>query len=99
MASKLFTFTLTYVTRTKLTTPGTAEEHTRQETPTTNHIDRQPTHLTDQARSNIEKAARETHNTNTAAMHASAQQQPAIITLTQQGHQQILSANAARCQP
>ena len=29
---------------------------------------------------------------NTAAVHSSAQQQPAIITLTQQGHQQILSA-------
>ena len=35
---------------------------------------------------------------NTAAVHASAQQQPAIITLTQQGHQQIVSANAARCE-
>ena len=31
---------------------------------------------------------------NTAAVHASAQQQPANITLTQQGHHQILSANA-----
>ena len=35
---------------------------------------------------------------NTAAVHASAQQQPAIITHTQQGHHQILSANAARCE-
>ena len=33
---------------------------------------------------------------NTAAVHASAQQQPTMITLTRQGHQQILSANAAR---
>ena len=33
--------------------------------------------------------------TNTAAVHASTQQQPAIITLTQQVHDQILSANAA----
>ena len=35
---------------------------------------------------------------NTAAVHASAQQQPAIITRTQQGHHQILSTNAARCE-
>ena len=37
------------VTQRKLQTPGTAEEHKRQETPTTNAIDRQPTNLTDQA--------------------------------------------------
>ena len=35
---------------------------------------------------------------NTAAVHVSAQQQPAIITLTHQGQHQILSANAARCE-
>ena len=35
---------------------------------------------------------------NTAAVHASAQQHPAIITLTQQGPHQILSANAAPCE-
>ena len=35
---------------------------------------------------------------NTAAVHASAQQQPTIITHTRQGHHQILSANAARCE-
>ena len=87
------------VTRRKLKTPGTAEEHKRQETPTINPIDRQPTHLTDQAPSTIERAARETQTPiNTAAVHASAQQQPAIITLTQQDHHQILSADAACCE-
>ena len=35
---------------------------------------------------------------NTAAVHASAQQQPTISTHTRQGHHQILSANAARCE-
>ena len=34
---------------------------------------------------------------NTAAVHASAQQ-PTIITHTRQGHHQILSANAALCE-
>ena len=38
--------------------------HKRQETPANNLTDRQPTHLTDQAPSTIERAARETHNTN-----------------------------------
>ena len=38
--------------------------NTRQETPTINPINRQPTHLTDQAPSTIERAARETHSTN-----------------------------------
>ena len=71
--------------------------HKRQETPTNNLTDRRPTHPTDQAPSTIERAARETHNTKTAAVHALAQQ-PAIITRTQQGHHQILSANAARCE-
>ena len=36
---------------------------------------------------------------NTAAVHASAQQQPAIITRTQQGHHQILAANASAAKP
>ena len=35
---------------------------------------------------------------NTAAVHASAQQQPTISTHTRQGHHQIFSANAARCE-
>ena len=35
---------------------------------------------------------------NTAAVHASAQQQPTISTDTRQGHHQIFSANAARCE-
>ena len=34
---------------------------------------------------------------NTAVVHASAQQ-PTIITHTRQGHHQILTANAARCE-
>ena len=51
----------------------------------------QPTNLTDQAPSTTERTARETHNTNnTAAVHASAQQQPTISTNTRQGHHQIL---------
>ena len=76
-----------------------AEEHQRQETPTINPIDRQLTRLTDKAPSTVVRAARETHNTNnTAAVHASALQQPAIIAPTQQGRHQILSANAARCE-
>ena len=52
------------VTRRKLQTPGTAEEHKRQETPTSNPIDRQPARLTDQAPRTVERAARETHKTN-----------------------------------
>ena len=36
------------VTRRKLQTPGTAEEHKRQETPTINAIDRQPTNQCNQ---------------------------------------------------
>ena len=35
---------------------------------------------------------------NTAVVHASAQQQPTISTHTRQGHHQIFSANAARCE-
>ena len=58
------------VTRRKLQTPGTAEEHKRQETPTVNPTDRQPTRLTDQAPSTIERAAWETHNTNSHSIRA-----------------------------
>ena len=39
----------------------------------------QPTNLTDQALSSTERTARETHNTNIAAVHASPQQQPIIM--------------------
>ena len=47
----------------KSQTPGNAEEHKRQETPTINPIG--PTdNLTDQAPSTTERTARETHNTN-----------------------------------
>ena len=35
---------------------------------------------------------------NKAAVHGSAQQQPTISTHTRQGHHQIFSANAARCE-
>ena len=35
---------------------------------------------------------------NTAAVHVSAQQQPTIIIHTRQGHHQILSTRAARCE-
>ena len=61
------------VTRRKLQTPGTAEEHKRQETPTINPNDRQPTQLTDQAPSTIERAARDSRRItqiSTAAVHA-----------------------------
>ena len=61
------------VTRRKLQTPGTVEEHKRQETPTINPNDRQPTQLTDQAPGTIERAARESRHTtpiSTAAVHA-----------------------------
>ena len=37
------------VTRRKLQTPGTAEEHQRQDTPTISPNDRQPAQLRDQA--------------------------------------------------
>ena len=78
--------------------PGTAEEHKRQETPTINAIDRQPTpsQTKHQALSKGRPGIRTTP-INTAAGHASAHQQPAISTLTQQGHHQILSANT-RCE-
>ena len=56
-----------------------------------------PTHLTDQALPKRQPGRRITP-INTAAVHASAQQQPTIITHTRQGHHQILSANAARCE-
>ena len=61
------------VTRTKLQTPGTAEEHKRQETRTINPNDRQLTQLTDQAPGTIERAARQSRHTtpiSTAAVHA-----------------------------
>ena len=46
------------VTRRRLQTPGTAKEHKRQETPTTNPNDRQSAQPTDQAPRTIESAAR-----------------------------------------
>ena len=88
------------VTRRKLQTPGTAEEHKTQETPTINPNDRQPTQLTDEAPSTIERAARESRRItpiSTAAVHAFSTATTRLQTLTQQGHHQILSANAARC--
>ena len=63
------------VTRRKLQTPGTAEEHKRQETPTINPNDRHPAHLADQAPGTIERAAQESRRitpTSTAAVHASS---------------------------
>ena len=75
------------VIRRKLKTPGTAEEHKRQEKPTINPIDRsrqlatyiwsgcprQPTQLIDQAPSTIERVARETPNTNQHSSRACLQ--------------------------
>ena len=61
------------VSRRKHQSPGTAEEHRRQETPTINPNDHQPTQLTDQAPGTIERAARESRHTtpiSTAAVHA-----------------------------
>ena len=61
------------VKQRKLQMPGTANEHKRQETPTINPIDHQPTQLTDQAPSTIERAARESKRitqSSTAAVHA-----------------------------
>ena len=68
------------VTRRKLETPVTAEEHKRQETPTTSPNGRQPAHLTDQAPGttisySIERAAQESRRitpTSTAAVLASS---------------------------
>ena len=63
------------VTRRKPQTPGTAEEHQRQETPTISPNDRQPAQLTDQAPGTIYRAAQEsrrTTSTSTAAVHASS---------------------------
>ena len=59
-----------WVTRRKLQTPGTAEEHKRHETPTIKPIDRQPIHLTDHAPSTIERAAQETHNSKSHSSRA-----------------------------
>ena len=81
-----------WVTRRKLLTPCTAEEHTKyrehlQKTqPTVNRHTSQTKH---QALSKWQPGRRKTPN-NTTAVHALAQQ-PAIITRTQQGHHQILS--------
>ena len=61
------------VTRRKLQTPGTAEEHKRQETPTINPNDHQPAQLTDHAPDAIDKAARESRRItqiSTAAVNA-----------------------------
>ena len=61
------------VTQRKVQTPGTAEEHKRQETPTINPNDRQPPQLTDQASGTIKRAARESKHTtpiSMAAVHA-----------------------------
>ena len=68
------------VTRRKLQTPGTAEEHNRQEAPTINPIDHQPTHLTDQAPSTIKRAARETHNTTQFIEKSCAHPARGIVT-------------------
>ena len=51
------------VTRRQFETPGTAEEHKRQETPTINSNDRQPTQVTDQAPGTIERAVRDSRHT------------------------------------
>ena len=61
------------VARRKVQTPGTAEEHNRQETPTINPNDHQPTQLTVQAPGIFERAAWESRDTtpiSTAAVHA-----------------------------
>ena len=94
------------VTRRKLQTPGNAEEHKRKETPTINPINRQTSQTKHQALPKgkpgrritpINTAAVFVTTINTAAVHASAQQ-PTISTHTRQGHHQIFSANAARCE-
>ena len=62
------------VTWRKLQTPGTAEEHQRQETHTISPNDREPAQLTDQAQATFERAAQESRRitpTSTAAVHAS----------------------------
>ena len=76
----------------KLQTPGTAEEHKRQETPTIIPNDRQPTHLTDKAPGTTERAARERDTQHQSAQlpcTPSAQPPPAISTHTQLGYPQI----------
>ena len=85
------------VTRGKLQAPGNAEEHKRQETPTINPIG--PTdkpHRPSTKHYRQGQPGRRITPINTAAVHASAQQQPTISTQTRQGHHQIFSANAAR---
>ena len=66
----------TCVTRRKLQTPGTAEEHKGQETPTINPNDRQPTQLTDQAPGNIQRAARESRHTTPISTATTRHQYP-----------------------
>ena len=87
------------VTRRKLQTPGNAEEHKRQETPYNqpNRPNRQTSQTKHQALPKGQPGRRITP-INTAAVRASAQQQPTISTHTRQGHHQIVSANAARCE-
>ena len=61
------------VTRRKLQTPGTTDEHQRQETPTISPNYRQPAQLTDQAPGTIERAAQESRRitpTRTAARNS-----------------------------
>ena len=91
-------FTEYCVTWRTLQTPGTAEENKRQETPTTNPNDRQPAqgHTKHQALSKGQQDAQ--HQPAQQPCTPPAQQPPAIIAHTQQGHHQILSANAARCE-
>ena len=87
------------VTRRKLQTPGNAEEHkkTRNTYNQPNRPNRQTSHTKHQALSKGQPG-RPITPINTAAVHASAQQQPTISTHTRQGHHQIFSANAARCE-
>ena len=63
-------YTLGCVTRRNLHTPGSAEEHKRQETPTTNPNDRQPAHLADQEAGTIEGAAQESRRITPASKAA-----------------------------
>ena len=86
------------VARRKLQTPGTAEQQKRQETPTINAIDREHTSQTKHQALLKGQPGRRITPIKTTTMHASAQQLPAIINLTQQGHHYILSAYAARCE-
>ena len=80
--------------------PGTADELKERKHPqsTQSTVSRHTSQTKHQAQSKGKPGRRITPILiSTAAVHASAQQRPAIITLTQQGHHTILSANAARC--